>query len=295
MQKEDGGFYRDAIANYNTAITISGLASLNDPALKPAIDKAVVYLKKAQWTDGIQGSDGTVIDPQGILTGGWNYGAMGNRPQHFADLSNTSVMLDALKDSGLKSDDPAYQNALKFITKMQNRSESNPMPWAGNDGGFVYHLKADGEILSSAGSDTIDGKTIPRSYGSMTYAGLKSMIYAGVSKEDPRVQAAWKWIGDNYTMEENPGMAAAGPDKAKAGLFYYYSVAAKALRAYGEPEVTDKTGAKHDWRADLISHIAALQKEDGSFVGDKQWMEDNAIIATTLAVLAVQDALGDLE
>ena len=55
-----------------------------------------------------------------------------------------------------------------------------------------------------------------RSYGSMTYAGLKSMIYAGLSHDDPRVKAAWEWIGRNFTVDENPGMAASGRKTPRA-------------------------------------------------------------------------------
>ena len=33
-----------------------------------------------------------------------------------------------------------------------------------------------------------------RSYASMTYAGLKSMIYAGLDRDDPRVKAALDYI-----------------------------------------------------------------------------------------------------
>ena len=49
-----------------------------------------------------------------------------------------------------------------------------------------------------------------RSYASMTYAGLKSMIYAGVDGDDQRVQAAVSWIKKNYDLSENPGMGAEG-------------------------------------------------------------------------------------
>ena len=63
-----------------------------------------------------------------------------------------------------------------------------------------------------------------RSYGSMTYAGLKSMIYCGAGPEDPRVKAATKWIKDHYTLAENPGMG-------QQGLYYYYQTMSKALAA----------------------------------------------------------------
>ena len=40
----------------------------------------------------------------------------------------------------------------------------------------------------------------------MTYAGIKSMIYCGVDKDDPRVKKAYEWIKKNYSVEKNPGM-----------------------------------------------------------------------------------------
>ena len=124
----------------------------------------------------------------------------------------------------------------------------------------------------------------------MTYAGLKSMIYAGLTKDDPRVKAAWGWIGKNWTLDENPGMGANGRGEAKAGIYYYYHTLARALKTYGEPSVTDAKGAGHDWRAELAAKLAAEQQPDGSFVGDRRWMEDNPVIATVMAVLALQDA-----
>ena len=63
-----------------------------------------------------------------------------------------------------------------------------------------------------------------RSYASMTYAGLKSMIFAGVGPEDPRVKAAVSWIRKHYDLQSNPGMGT-------AGLFYYYHTFGKAMTA----------------------------------------------------------------
>ena len=77
-----------------------------------------------------------------------------------------------------------------------------------------------------------DGKRIVRSYGSMTYAGLKSMIYCGLTKDDPRVKAAWNWIRKNWTLDINPGMQFSNPKDPKAGesgLYYYYHTLARAL------------------------------------------------------------------
>jgi squalene-hopene/tetraprenyl-beta-curcumene cyclase len=129
----------------------------------------------------------------------------------------------------------------------------------------------------------------------MTYAGLKSMIYAGLSHDDPRVHAAWSWISRNFTVDENPGMSAGGADNAKGGLFYYYYTMAKALSAYGEPIIVDPQGRKHDWRTALIDKLAVLQAADGSYVGQRRWMEDSPVLVTSYTVIALEEAKNDLQ
>lgn len=295
FQLESGGIYKDSLANYNTAIAVSALAAADTPEYRPAIDKAVAYLKSLQWTDAIAGPKGEKIDPKNPWYGGWGYGGL-SRGAARPDLSNVQMTLDALHDSGLKPDDPAYQAAMKFVSRLQNSSETNDQPWAGDDGGFIYGPSADGKGESFAGEYTdANGKRMLRSYGSMTYAGLKSMIYAGLTKDDPRVKAAWNWIRSNWTLDENPGIRANDPANAQYGLYYYYYTLARALRAYGEPMITDAQGNRHDWRVDLIGKLASLQKEDGSWVGDKRWMEDNPILTTSYALSALSDAVASLQ
>jgi hypothetical protein len=115
------------------------------------------------------------------------------------------------EDGGVKADDPAFQNAVKFVAGLQNRSESNPAKWAGDDGGFVYGPGRDGAGESAAGEyQGPDGNRRLRSYGSMTYGALKSMVYAGLTKDDPRVKAAWDWVTKNWSLDRHPGMGAGG-------------------------------------------------------------------------------------
>lgn len=290
-QNETGGIYKDALACYNTAIAISALAQADNPTYRPAIDKAMAYLKSLQWTDAISGPKGEKVDVSNPWYGGWGYGGVsrgGARP----DLSNTQMALDALKDAGLKADDPAFQAASKFVTRLQNFSETNDRPWVGNDGGFIYGPADSGGGESFAGEYTgADGKRLLRSYGSMTYAGLKSMVYAGLTRDDPRVTAAWGWIGRNWTLDENPGMRLGKPENAGYGLYYYYQTLGRALAAYGEPMITDPQGVKHDWRKEVIEKLSSLQRPDGSWAGEKKWYEDNPVLATAYAVSALQDAL----
>ena len=188
-------------------------------------------------------------------------------------------MIDALKASGAGSDDPAIQKALAFVSRCQNlESEHNTTKFAAkvNDGGFYYT-----PVLSKQEEkrQTPDGGL--RSYGSMTYSGFKSMIYAGLTKDDPRVKAALQWIRKNYDVKSNPGMG-------DAGLYYYYHTFAKALDALGINEIEDAKGVKHDWRRELTDELARRQKENGSWVNtDSTWMEGDPNLATAFALLAL--------
>ena len=159
------------------------------------------------------------------------------------DLSNTSFLLDALKAAGEGQDDEAFRRALVFVSRCQNlESEYNTteFPAKNPDGGFYYTPAAGGR--SMAGNTDNGGL---RSYGSMTYAGLKSMIYCGVTPDDPRVKAAVEWARQHYTLDDNPGMG-------DAGLYYYYHLFAKAFAAMQQPTITDAAGKSHDWRQELV-------------------------------------------
>lgn len=303
-QLADGGIYRDLLANYNTAIAVSALAAAKNPEYRDEIERAVAYLKALQWTEQTRPEfkddkekftgQQVVKDEKDPYYGGWGYGGRG-RGAGRPDLSNVQVTLDALRDAGLQPGDAAYHRALKFVTRMQNLSETNDQPWASDDGGFIYSPADTRRGESMAGEYTSpDGRRMLRSYGSMTYAGFKSMIYAGLTKDDPRVKAAWDWVGKNWTLDENPGMRLNNPQMAQNGLYYYYHTLARALNAYDEPVITDAQGNRHDWRVEFVGKIASLQKADGSFIGDKKWMEGNPVLATAYTAIALAETLEDL-
>lgn len=71
----------------------------------------------------------------------------------------------------------------------------------------------------------------------MTYAGMQSLIYANVDKNDPRVKLALKWLENSYSLDENPGMGV-------QGLYYYYQAMSKALSAMGIDTLTLETAAR---------------------------------------------------
>ena len=282
FQKPDGSISEDVLATYNTAIAISSLAAAKDAEYKEPMEKALAFLKDLQWTDKIEGvpDRNKKVDEKNPNFGGFGYGSKGR-----ADGSNLQIALDALHDAGLKKDDPAYQAALKFLTRQQNNSETNKdSPWVGDDGGFIY-TPADGG-QSPAGEFTgPDGRRMLRSYGSMTYAGLKSMIYAGLSKDDPRVKAAWNWVRNNWTFDENPGMLARAIRTPPTMACFIISTPSPARCAYGEPVITDSKGNKHDWRLELIAKLQATQNKDGSWTGTQKWMESRPVLATAYGVL----------
>lgn len=283
FQRDDGGVYSalGLFKNYETSVVVSALAALDPDRFDATLRKARDYLLQNQADEGEEKS----VDD--VWYGGAGYG-FGRRP----DLSNTQMMLDALRDSGLPQDDAAYRKALVFIARCQMLGEHNDQPFAkgATDGGFIYSAANGGE--SKAGFDTTDGRKTPRSYGSMTYAGFKSMLYCGVSKDDPRVKAAMDWIGRHWTLEHNPNM----PERqSREGLYYYYVVFARALSAYGAPTVRDAHGREHDWRAELVEVLAKRQKPDGSWVNDAdRWMEGEPALVTAYAMIALQEAFPEL-
>lgn len=263
----DGGIYSGAnYKNYETCLSVMCFVEANkDGRYAKQIKAAEKYVRGLQWGEGLEDSD--------RRRGGQGYGSKG-RP----DLSNTAMFIDALRATGNGYDDPAIQAALKFVSQCQNHeSEHNTGPFAAKnpDGGFAYTPDD-----SQAGKDDATGGL--RSYASMTYAGLKSMIYAGVREDDPRVKAAVSWVKKNYALDKNPGIG-------EAGLYYYYHVFAKSLAVFGHDEFVDAAGKRHDWRKELFEALASQQAADGSWTNAKsaRFMEGNPQLVTAYALLSL--------
>ncbi len=274
----DGGVYRKDTyyRNYETCLAIMCFSQANSSGeYSPIIDDALKFVKQLQW-----GGAGDETSPDDPAFGGAGYGKHG-RP----DLSNTQYLLDALKAAGSSENFESVQRALKFVSRCQNlKSEHNDTKFAAreNDGGFYYTPAAGGS--SQAGNSPTGGL---RSYGSMTYAGLKSMLYAGLTANDVRVTAAVDWIRQHYDLTQNPGMGA-------AGLYYYYHTLAKALSALGEQEFVDQAGTAHDWRSELAQTLKKRQRPDGSWRNDQdRWYEGDTKLVTGYALLTLDYCLRD--
>ena len=271
----DGGIYGTGsnLRNYETSVSLMCFNRVNgDGIYDETIKKAIAFLKGLQW-DEAEG-----YDLNSTFYGGQGYGTH-KRP----DASNTSYFLDALKAVAEDPQSEAFQKAATFMSRCQNLSTPhNTAEWVGkasvdDEGGFIYTAVGEGE--SKAG-ETPDGGL--RSYASMTYAGLKSLLYSGVDPNDIRVQAAKDWIGRHYDLTTNPGMG-------QQGLFYYYHIFAKTLAATGEPFVLTEDQKKQDWRADLTRRLSELQLKDGSWTNPAdRWFEGDPNLVTAYAMLALK-------
>ncbi|RKY20044.1 MAG: hypothetical protein DRP90_03905 [Planctomycetota bacterium] len=268
-QHEDGSFYLKSLQSYVTAIAVTALAAIDRKKYAPQIEKAKEYLLSIQFKPGGPRTK------EKWYVGGITY----NDEQKPPNLSTTVYALEALRAAGVPKDSQAYKLALKFISRCQNRSESNDIPLdvlLTNDGGFFY-MPGDtrGEVVKNP-----DGTRTLRSYGSMTYAGLLGMLYCYATMDDPRVKSALEWVQKHYTFDHNPGMP-----KPRQGHYYYLQTIAKVIDTAGMKELPDGKPIMKD----LLATILRFQKPEGFWVNEDEarWWEGDPIIPTAHMLVAL--------
>lgn len=277
--KPDGGIYVTNLANYNTSISMMGLLAARDAKYDSVLRRARSFVAGGQVD----------TDEQGKLDSPWDGGVGYSHDATRSDMNNTLVALEALyyskhlvedkKLAGAK--DLNWDAAIQFIQTCQNLPGVNKQEWVSTDardrGGFVY----DPETTKSQSVTNATGKVALRSYGSISYAGLLSYIYADVKQSDPRVQAVLDWLRNNFSLTENPGMG-------QQGYYYYLHLMTKALTAANVDTLDTKSG-KVDWRRDVAMRLIDLQKADGSFQNETgRWWEKDSNLVTAYAVLALE-------
>ncbi len=285
VQKDGSIWNKDSkeYPNYSTAVSLITLAYINDPKDKEIIKNAREFLINSQFTDVSEDNS--------------SYGGIGYGKNLRPDLSNTQLALEALyltedvekmdKETRDKTN-KMWERAQIFLTRCQNLEETNDRGWVAsdpeNDGSFIYLPEKE---ESKAGAMTTQGgKKTLRGYGSMTYAGLKSMIYAKMDKNDVRVKAAFDWAMRNYTLDENPGMD-------QQGLYYYIHTFAKAMTAMDADIVKDSKGKERNWRVDLITKLLKAQRGNGSWYNDEgRWWESVPELVTAYSLLSMEQAAG---
>lgn len=265
---------------YSTSICLLALAKANRPQDAKAIRAARDYLLSVDPTP----EDSDSGQP---AKAGFGYGR-----RKRSDLNNTAWALEALAATDHLDREPlshnpenakksalAWDKALKFITSCQNLAETNKSAWVksapqDDKGGFIY-------CPEEALRDGADSRML-RSYGSMTYSGLKSLIYARVKPDDIRVKTALEWIARYYTLDENPGVGA-------AGYFYYLHTFGKTLSVMGLDSIKDAKGIGHDWRTELVTALEKRQLPDGSWVNEKsgRWWENMPELTTSYCLMTL--------
>ena len=271
-QRPDGGFYvpkpgrgGSGLGNYNTSVCVS---ALYESGLAPnrAILDARTYIAGSQLT----GDD--------TMAGGFGYDRVSRR--RYADLSNTSYALDAMRRTegveefrpkGETKADLNWDKALAFVEHLQ--AKDGPRA-----GGAAYNDRTpQGGLATNA-----TGRVQLRAYGSMSYAAVLSMCSARLTKADPRVRSALEYCTKYWTVDENPGMG-------NQGLFYYYDILARALSAAGVEELFTDEGRTIYWKRELAKKLLALQKEDGSWSNDNnRFWEGDPVLCTSFAMLALE-------
>ena len=273
--KKDGSIHAGQLPNYNTAICLLALKEANPLKYKDIIEKGERYLI------GNQLSEEHGLTPDSANYGGMGFDGSDNQP----DMSNLQWTAESLtfckkaiveieekqkEDPNAKSKEKFLERTIVFLSRCQNLKEYNPESYSGNDGGFIYG------IGKSKLGDT-------RSYGTMTYAGLKSMIYAKLKKGDPRVAAAYNWLIRNYRVDQTPKMG-------KQGLYYYRLTMARTLSVYGGDTFTDTKGVSHLWREELANEIIKVQNYKGWWQNDNgRWWENDKVLATAYAILTLEE------
>ena len=277
----DGGIHRSNLVTYNTSIALMALLAANQPAYDPVILKARGFLIGLQRDFGEKGQMDDVFD------GGIGYGS---KYEH-SDMGNTLAALEALYYSQRLTEDRNLADArdlnwaaaIQFLQNCQNLPAYNKQKWVSDDaknkGGFVYYP---GHSMAGGETNATNGRVTLRSYGSISYGGMLSYIYANLKRDDPRVVAVFDWLRANYTLEENPGM---GPQ----GLYFYLHTMTKALTAYGVEELELKDGRKLNWRKDVAIRLLNSQRQDGSWFNDNaRWWEKDSALITSYAVLSLE-------
>ena len=280
--KDDGSIHANKLITYNTSLSLMALVLAKDPEYRPAIERARNYLISSQFDLNEKGKIDSPHD------GGFSYGHVFEK----GDMSQTLVALQAIYYSkaivkdGEKSTvkDLNWEAALSFIQNCQDLPKKGETSIAENNGpgGFIYGPT---ETKAASITNAVTGKVSLRTYGSMTYAGLLSYIYADLKKNDPRVTTTVSWLENNYTLKENPALGA-------QGLYYYYHLMAKALHTYGIDELKLKDGNTVNWRKDLALHLMNLQQSDGSWVNKEnaRWWEKEQTLVTAYTVIALEFA-----
>jgi squalene-hopene/tetraprenyl-beta-curcumene cyclase len=294
----DSGTY---MKTYATAVALSALSTApRTERVADAIRGAQAYLKRNQLQEGPHrgglgyGDEEPKRNPE--------TGAFEVKRSTIANLSATAEAAEAMKNSGLSLSDEFFPLVAEFVRKCQNNAEVNKDSEflaalqakgmsVGKDGSLYYTPVADGAAQKAGTRKVADRETIA-GYGSMTYDGIKTYIYAGLRRDSPEVKTAFEWIRRNYSIDSHPGFLY-DPDKLthQRGLYYYYHTMARALDACGERPLVGPDGRTRDWPVELGEQLLKTMRVSKAWLNDNPaWYEGDPVLVTGY-VLNVLDIL----
>lgn len=236
QQQADGGVYdpREGLGLYGTALALQVCAATGAAGVRE-------IRKMQQFLFGRQ------QDGDGCGDGGFSVAA-GGAP----DLHATSAAIDGLVATGISADDPHLKAAAAYVARCQNLGSHLPgRDWAINDGGGVY--APDARLAAGDHDDSGAPAGAIGSYGSMSHALLSSYLVMELTRDDPRVQAVFQWIGRNYGFGSHPGRPVG---RQQEGIFAYYLNAAKTFRLLDIRSLALPRGGVVDWRGDLVAALS---------------------------------------
>jgi squalene-hopene/tetraprenyl-beta-curcumene cyclase len=296
----DSGTY---MKTYATAVALSALSTQpRTEKVADAIRGAQAYLKRNQLREGPHkgglgyGDEEPKRNPE--------TGAFEVKRSTIANLSATAEAAEAMKNSGVSLSDDFWPLVTEFVRKCQNNSEVNKDPEfmaalkekgmsVDDDGSLYYTPVADGKV-QKAGTRKIADREFIVGYGSMTYDGMKTYLYAGLRRDSPEVKSALDWIRRNYTLDAHPGFAFnPGTKTHLRGLFYYYLMMARALDACGERPLLTPDGRQRDWPVELGEQLLKTMRESKSWQNDNPaWYEGDPVLVTGYVLNALDILLG---
>ncbi|MGI8979920.1 MAG: prenyltransferase/squalene oxidase repeat-containing protein [Pirellulaceae bacterium] len=298
---EDGvlGFHDPEVLeypNYSTAYALRCLVLAGDPGDRSRILKMRAYLVRQQFDEAAG------FPPSDPAFGAWGFGGQ-RKPgsSGHVDLAHTRRVLQALRESatagfGDEGDQAVFQRAQAFLRLTQRHpDEIRPQPLPPDlkasgfvpfDGGFYFSpvvLAANKGRLAPVEES---GSAYFRSYATTTCDGALALLMAGVTREEPRVQDAAKWLKDHPRLQRPEGI----PEDESApwgDALHFYHLAARG-------ELYAALNWPGDWRTVLRGLVSAEQQVDGSFRNSLSSLmkEDDPILATTLAAIALRSTAG---
>ncbi len=282
------------VKTYATGCAMMGLATVErTDKVADALRGMQAYMKHNQLKEGKN-------------IGGTGYGdeSPGGR-KGIANLSTTGFSAEGMHVSGLPQDDEYWQLVVKFVRKCQNNSELN------NDPEFVAELKAKNLVVGNDGSlyyapDPGQQKLPPKKvadkesiagYGSMTYDGIKTYLYAGLKKDSPEVKSAVDWVRKNYSVEVHPGFPFdAAQRQHQRGLYHYFLVMSRALDALGENPFETFDGKKHNWANEIGEQFVKLVKDSKMWQNENPaWFEGDPVLTTSYVLVTCNTLLRNVK